>query len=104
MLQRGRYHVVGNVQLDHWHDFQATMDLDFGAVLPVVDKCSNAAGIKARNLVHDFFLHARSRLSKFRGLREESVRLFLKESAFRFNAKDSTTFSALKLLLRTAPL
>ncbi len=104
MFQRGRFHMFGSVRLEQWEDFRATLDLEYGAPPQGGDRGSHPAGGQARNLVYEFFLHTHSRLSKFRGLREESVRLFLKESAFRFNAKGITTFTALKQLLRAAPL
>ncbi len=109
MFLRGRVFVEGTTNLDYWKDFGGRIDLDFdgdgddgedGPDMVAAQPCSHPQ----METVHAFISFARERLMKFRGVKEDSIRLHLKECEFRFNVHEPGVYPAIRRLLLETPL
>jgi len=103
MFLRGRMFVEGTTNLECWTDFGGMVDLDFeGEAGEGTDVAPRPHPRMA--IVQSFVSFARERLMKFRGIKEDSIRLHLKECEFRFNVHKRSVSTAIRRILRDNPL
>jgi len=102
---RGRIDPQSVIHSDGWRGYDGLVDLGYKKHFRVnhgIDEF--AAGKSHINSIESFWGYAKSRLSRFRGMRKNTFHLHLKECEFRFNYRGQDLYNLLLNLLRNDPL
>jgi transposase-like protein len=102
---RGRVELESVIHSDGWRGYDGLVDLGYQKHLRVnhgsnefVQKRSHINGIES------FWGYAKTRLSRFRGMRRSTFHLHLKECEFRFNHRGQNLYVLLLKIIRGKPL
>jgi transposase-like protein len=103
--------ILGNVEMksiihsDRWKGYDGLVDLGYQKHYRVHHGNDEFVRGKSHiNGIEGFWSYAKTRLSKFRGMRRTTFHLHLKECEFRFNHRKKNLSAILLTMLRKSPL
>jgi transposase-like protein len=102
---RGKVEPESVIYSDGWRGYNGLVDVGYGKHLRV-DHGRNefARGKTHINGIEGFWGFAKSRLTRFRGMRKATFYLHLKECEFRFNYRDRNIYRLILKIIRENPL
>ena len=93
------------IHSDGWRGYNGLVDLGYKKHFRVHHGVNEFARGKSHiNGIESFWGHAKTRLSRFRGINKNSFLLHLKECEFRFNNRDADLYLMLLNIIRKNPL
>ena len=102
---RGRVALDSTIYSDHWRGYDGLVDVGYGKHLRVHHgKGEYARGEAHINGIEGFWGFAKNRLTQFRGMRQQTFYLHLKECEFRFNNRRENIYKILLKSCRENPL
>jgi transposase-like protein len=102
---RGRIDPQSVIHSDGWCGYDGLVDLGFKKHFRVNHGTDEFVHGKSHiNGIESFWGYAKSRLSRFRGMRRSTFLLHLKESEFRFNYRGQDIYQILLKMFRMDPL
>ncbi|MDR0918739.1 MAG: IS1595 family transposase, partial [Oscillospiraceae bacterium] len=103
---RGRADIESVIYSDDWRGYDGLVDLGYEKHFRVnhgENEFSKGNGNHI-NGIESFWIYAKHRLNKFKGIKKEKFILFLKETEFRFNNRNKNLYKFLLKLFRENPL
>ena len=102
---RGKVELKNIIYSDGWRGYNGLVDVGYGKHLRV-DHSKNefAKGRNHINGIEGFWVHAKTRLFRFRGMAPSTFNLHLKECEFRFNHRGQNLSRLILKFLRDNPL
>ncbi len=102
---RGKVNLESIIHSDGWRGYSGLVDLGYKKHFRVDHGRDEFANKKSHiNGIESFWGYAKTRLTKFRGIRKESFYLHLKECEFRFNYLHENVYSKVLEICRNNPL
>lgn len=102
---RGRVDLETVIHSDGWRGYNGLVDLGYKKHFRVHHGKNEFVKGKAHiNGIESFWGYAKTRLSKFRGIRKSSFYLHLKESEFRFNYRHENIYQTMLKIFLNNPL
>ena len=102
---RGRVELETIIHSDGWRGYNGLVDLEYKKHFRVHHgKNEFVRGKTHINGIESFWGFAKTRLSKFRGIRKESFYLHLKECEFRFNYRHENMYQIMLKIFQNNPL
>jgi len=104
-LIRGKVGLDSVIHSDGWVGYDGLVDFGFAKHLRVRHK-DNEFAVKENHIngIESFWGYAKHRLAQFKGIRQETFFLHLKETEFRFNHRKDNLYKLLLRILREDPL
>ncbi len=100
---RGKVELASIIYTDSWRGYDGLVDVGYDRHLRVRHADNEFAnGSNHINGIESFWSYAKRRLVKFNGVRRQDFYLFLKETEFRFNHRQTTLHKVFLRLLQTS--
>ena len=104
-LIRGQVDLDSVIHSDGWPGYDGLVDMGYKKHLRVNHGKNEFATRKSHiNGIEAFWGYAKTRLAKYRGIREEHFYFHLKECEFRFNNRNGDIYQIILKMLRGTPL
>jgi len=102
---RGKVLLDSVIHSDSWRGYDGLVDVGYDKHFRV-NHGSNEFATKRSHIngIESFWGYAKTRLSKFRGLKRATFYLHLKETEFRFNFRNDNLYKVILKLIRNKPL
>jgi transposase len=102
---RGRVSLESVIHSDGWRGYNGLVDLGFQKHFRVKHSENEFANERSHiNGIESFWGYAKTRLTRFRGLKKDSFFWHLKECEFRFNHRGQDIYKVLLKIVRARPL
>jgi|TARA_Y100000310_G_C20687593_1_gene820084 transposase-like protein len=102
---RGKNELESIIHSDGWRGYHGLVDLGYKKHFRVDHGRNEFANERMHiNSIESFWAYAKTRLSKFRGIRKESFYCHLKECEFRFNYRHENLYQIMLKIFRNKPL
>jgi transposase len=102
---RGRVELESVIHSDGWRGYDGLVDLGYKKHFRVNHGSNEFVQGKSHiNGIESFWGYAKTRLSRFRGMRKSTFHLHLKECEFRFNHRRQNLYTLLIKIIRENPL
>ena len=103
---RGKVSLESVIYSDCWRGYDGLVDLGFEKHFRVKHSDNEFSKGNGNHIngIESFWGYAKHRLTKFKGIRKDLFKIYLKETEFRFNHRDQNLYAVLLKIFRDDPL